>query len=781
MTSSLLEHLHGLLHITIHNTTKAMSSRQLKKLRAQEERAAQKSSLGSDNGHGETAVADDDNNDEAEESEESEADTRPKPRNVFAAFAALGDEGDNGDDEDEEEQQEEVTQQKEDDSDERSAPKPSKKKKKKKKKGKGGKAEVAEAVPANAKAPASSAAAPKPAPAEDLDEIDRALEELRLKDNIKTGTAGAPGTSSSYNASHNIKVNFSDLRVMNELREVFGRDIVQQAAADDAQGVPGRPRGEAAEGNPNVVMMDLESFLRAPPPPPRGMVYVGANGQRLPTSGAMGMVAKRNPFIQWKDTWPRGTSGGLAMRQVTDNKAVAANGGVVEYTFVHSAAYVYLEDEFFTLVMMHNPQPLIQFLKTHPFHIASLIQISRVAKLQDQNASLAADLCERALFSFGRSTLSSFRQKLGEGKARLNFYRPENRQFLLAGYHYLRSLIARGTYRTALAWTRLFMSLFPDDEYALVLYAQSLAVRAFEARWLISYLGATAEDEERMPWDEVPALRRNPMRHYVRQSLIPALLQVKDVEAARAALTRGMARLPWLYGAIFQALGLDVPRAIWGIPPRDDHETLYTQLYVHLAKELWDVPQVRSLLTEVAESLATAPKVDPSTLPPAPTLQLSIARFVYLDSTPALMGLVPPSLLHAAPNYDFDPLPPARADNDFSNPSQARPWIVAESDRAHGGHHRMPVLPDDFLMPGQLIEVEEADDNDGGHQREEDEFDDDYDDDEFEVAEDEDYEAEGGGHEEPAPTAADTPTPAARQTNPGGGGGMPGAWFDDDE
>ncbi|ERS95551.1 nulp1-pending protein [Sporothrix schenckii 1099-18] len=752
-----------------------MSSRQLKKLRAQEEKRAQTS------GRAHADEANENNDGIDDDEDEADVDTRPRPKNVFAAFAALGDEGDDDDDEkekDDDEADEQQPQVKDASDAARPAPKAGKKKKKKKK-GKGGK-------------PAAAAAATAPTAPDGLDEIDRALEELRLKEGAKAGTADQAGGPHSNNrrtldaAAHDIRVSFADLRVLNELREVFGRDIVQAAAADDALGVPGRPRGEAGEagegGNPNVVMMDLESFLRAPPPPPRGMVYVGANGQRLPSAGGMaGLVAKRNPFIQWKDTWPRGTSGGLAMRQVTDAKVVpgtAAGRGVVEYAFVHSPAYVVLEDEFFTLVMMHNPQPLIQFLRDHPFHIASLIQISRVAKLQDQNASLAADLCERALFSFGRSTLSSFRQTLAEGRARLSFYRPENRQFLLAGYHYVRSLMARGTYRTALAWTKLFMSLMPHDEYALVLYAQALAVRAFEARWLVSYLGTPrngsdeGEKEEGEEDETVPALRNNSMRDYIRQSLVPALLQTKDVDGAKTALARGMARLPWLYGALFQALGLDVPRAVWGVPPRDDRETLYTQLYVHLAKELWDAPQARALLREVADGLSAQPKVDAATLPPAPPMTLSLARFVYLDGTPALMALVPRDMLHAAPNYDFDPLPPAREANEFSNRSQVRPWIMAASDRQHGGHRQMPVLPDDFLMPGQLIEVEEADDDDDEDDNEYDE-DDEYDD-EFEVAEDEDY-------AEPAPTAADTPASAPRQSPGGsGGGGMPGAWFDDD-
>ena len=88
-------------------------------------------------------------------------------------------------------------------------------------------------------------------------------------------------------------------------------------------------------------------------------------------------------------------------------------------------------------------------LRELAYHVSTLLQVSSVAK-QDQNMALAGELCERALFTFGRVTTSTFRQDVEHGRARLDFRRPENRQFWLAGYHFLKSLIRKGTYRTAL-------------------------------------------------------------------------------------------------------------------------------------------------------------------------------------------------------------------------------------------------------------------------------------------------------------------------------------------
>lgn len=161
------------------------------------------------------------------------------------------------------------------------------------------------------------------------------------------------------------------------------------------------------------------------------------------------------------------------------------------------------------------------------------------------------------------------------------------------------------------------------------------------------------------------------MREYYRQTLVLAKLQIKDVDGAKADLIRGMEELPWLYSSLFSALNLDTPRAVWGVKPRDDNEELYTELYIHTAKDLWNNTQAISLLTEAGNLVQ---KVDVKSLPKARDVPLSVGRFIYLDNTPALMSLVPKSMLHATPNFDFDPLPPPKELNIFSSAAQKLPW-----------------------------------------------------------------------------------------------------------
>lgn len=275
--------------------------------------------------------------------------------------------------------------------------------------------------------------------------------------------------------------------------------------------------------------------------------------------------------------------------------------------------------------------------------------------------ALAAELCERALFTFGRVTTSAFRQNIEQGKARLDFRRPENRQFWLAGYHYLKSLIRKGTYRTALEWAKLLYGLDPQDPYAMRHFIHLLAVRAHESRWLIDFM------------DEIEKTTINRDTIYLRQTQVLAKLQLGDTEGARQELEAGFRRVPWLYCALFQELGLDTPPSIWGINADSNARSFWVKLYIYQTKELWNNAQATGLLQNVAKSLE---KVDTSILPShdAPA-DIGATRLAYLEGQTSLMAVAPRELLDMQPNYEFDPLPPPQDENIFTTQGVQLPWL----------------------------------------------------------------------------------------------------------
>ena len=275
--------------------------------------------------------------------------------------------------------------------------------------------------------------------------------------------------------------------------------------------------------------------------------------------------------------------------------------------------------------------------------------------------ALAAELCERALFSFGRVATSAFRRDLEHGKARLDFRRPENRQLWLAGYHYLRSLIRKGTYRTALEWAKLLFALDHKDPYAMRHFVHFLALRAYESRWLVDFI------------DELEKTSDNRDTVYLRQSLVLAKLQLKDTAGARAELEAGMRRVPWLYCALYQELGLDAPPSIWGISADSDARSFWVKLYIYQTKELWNNTGAMSLLQQVAKSLD---KVDVSSLPADDSPpDLGATRLAYLEGQTSIIAAAPRELLDRQPNYEFDPLPPPREENLFTGEGCRMPFV----------------------------------------------------------------------------------------------------------
>ncbi|KAH8880039.1 hypothetical protein GQ53DRAFT_755382 [Thozetella sp. PMI_491] len=604
-----------------------MSSRQMRRLRKQQEELQNFHTLEEEEGS----------------SDGEDTPAPPMPRaNAFAGFAALADDG--GDENEQENEDDEAVE----DAEASPAtsqpaaeePTPAKKpKKSKKKKGKKGKKATTDTAPE--------------APENDVDEIDRAISELKLAQSQQ-----APQSANKwaipdwpYNGeklSGLLQINFQHLKAMNEMRKVFGREAIDAAIAEDTA----QEAANLAE-RLRQQRVDLETYLRGNPNKPLSDV-----------------ILKRNPFIDGKKSWPNDSTAGLTMKPVSSPDSL-----IMECTFAHDRGYDALEREFFMLVQTYDPMSIVHFLHRHPYHVSSLIQASKIAK-QDQNSALAAELCERALFTFGRATLSSWRKKLEQGLARLDCARPENRQFYLAGYNYIKNLIRKGTYRTALEWTKLFIGLNADDPYGMINWLHVLAIRAHEAEWFVDLCGSELLDEGAGILTSM----------YIKQTLPLAKLQLNDRVGAKAALIEGMERLPWLFAALFSQLNLDIPKSIWGAQPRDEKEELYTKLYIHMAMDLWNNPQATDLLTEAAQAVQ---KVNIRSLPAAPPVTLSTARFVYLDDTPGMLGLLPRGMLDVSPNFDFDPLPPPEADNIFSSETQRLPWQDRPARNPQPGVHEV--------------------------------------------------------------------------------------------
>lgn len=303
-----------------------MSSRQLRKL--QQQRELEQAKLREKEQVERTPESE-------EEDGEEQVPSINKP-SLFANFAALQADEDQDDDSEAGDQQFENDGQRTVSNEQLGLPNTGRKSKKAKKKRKRKTKQTEESKPTSR----------FPVPRSDInqDEIDAAVQELSLK-NARNSTNSTTPTVTFHPEYERICVlfgiNTQHLKVANEMRNLFGRTAVENH--DDAGGQV--PRGARRRQRAAQRQVDLETALK---------------GHHAPGKGLPELTLRRNIFIQGKDDWPKGTTGGLTMEIVDDLRTV---DGTVEFRFVHNQAYNLVQQQFHMFVEMGDPQNLIGLLQ----------------------------------------------------------------------------------------------------------------------------------------------------------------------------------------------------------------------------------------------------------------------------------------------------------------------------------------------------------------------------------------------------------------------------------
>ena len=507
--------------------------------------------------------------------------------------------------------------------------------------------------------------------ASQLDEIDLALKSLSTKAN------GDPSASirvqineANLQLYRLLAVESKHLNALNEMKRLFGNAVLENE--DEAVDTP-RRRGRGPQ------QLDLGAALA-------GRYSPASRGQ-----GLAGLALRKNPFILGKEEWPKAISGGLGMELVEKME-----DGTIEYRFVHSTVYQDVQRQFETCVESMDPQRMIQMLQYNPYHISTLLQVSEIAKQQGDH-SVSGDLLERALFSFGRAVHSSFTTALAEGKARLDFRRPENREFWLAAWRYTNNLGQRGTWRTAYEWAKLILSIDPEgDPYCVALLIDQIALRGGQSDHFLQLSSCSFFRDDL--WKTRPNIQ-------ISSAL--AQYKLKQAQSSRAKLKECINKYPWTFARLFQALNLDhIPKSIWGTSPKSEHDKFDCEVYVHNAKDLWNTPEAISFLVEVAESMDPVMRTKGSKA----AITHDEARHVLLSGVPTLINLIPRKYT-TMPSSSSDPLPP------LDNLPSYNPSPPSDVHRAHQslfeiGYDLGPLIPDD-LDPEGTPNPRSPEDNEG--------------------------------------------------------------------
>ncbi len=316
--------------------------------------------------------------------------------------------------------------------------------------------------------------------------------------------------------------------------------------------------------------------------------------------------------------------------------------------------------------------------------------MSEIAKQQRDNAT-ASDLLERTLFTFGRSVHSTFSANLAAGKARLDFRRPENREFWLAVWRYITSLGVRATWRTSFEWAKLLIAMDPDqDPYCMRLLIDQLALRGREAQGFVDMVEA---DHIQRCWQIPPNLAF---------SLALAYDRLKEPKKARSALRNAVKEYPWLAARLCKELDISpIPKSVWGKEPNDTYQELLCQLYVGKVKDLWNTTEATTLLVEICYSFEEelGAGEEPYWLAQIP--EMDLARHVILSDDRNLLSLLDTTVKSKYTSVS-DPLSP---DDDLgsysssgihsgstpSNDSARRQALLAELEEIRQYYERIDI------------------------------------------------------------------------------------------
>lgn len=468
----------------------------------------------------------------------------------------------------------------------------------------------------------------------DLDDIDRALKDLAVDNKQLSHDRGDTSTTAIYPKDNSfpktpeelLSIEPKSLNAINEMKKLFGNVVLENFDQEDNTTGRRRERRET---------IDLGQALT-------GRYSPASRGQSL-----AGVLLRKNALMQAKDEWPRAPSGGLGMELVEK-----LSDGSTKYRILHNNAYQDVQRQFDMCVESMDPQRLIHLLQYNPYHISTLLQVSDIAKHQGDHA-VSADLLERALFNIGRSSHSSFNNRVKEGQAKLDFMITENRELWLVGWRYIANLGMKGTWRTAYEWAKLLLSLNAEDPYCIKLLIDHLALRGREYSHFVELCTQTRLSKE---WEQFPNIQC---------SLALAYLRLNKPQECRQQLRLAMSRYPWVFCSLAQELDIQpIPKRIWGkLPPTDIHELL-TELYIARAKDLWNTPEVISLVVEVADTLTEKEEpIEP------PEITLNIARHVVLSDIPRVTTHLPTRFVSGRISSS-DPLPPYESDayREQSNP-----------------------------------------------------------------------------------------------------------------
>ncbi|KAJ3163238.1 Transcription factor 25 [Geranomyces michiganensis] len=380
---------------------------------------------------------------------------------------------------------------------------------------------------------------------DDLDEIDRTLKEL----NEKYGEVSA--ATQEKNVTVNVKSLLSvDPRALDadaEMRKMFGSRVVNDE-------------------------IRRKKYIRS---------------------------GKRTALAAPREHWAKPERLGLSMELLD-----TTNSGVSHFAFVHARAYQEIQRGYLECVRTHDPNTIQNLLRMYPYHIDALLQWSEIVK-HSGDISLASELIETALFALERSFHSQF--NIATGLCRLSYMHFENRCFHIAIFRHIGYLARRGCWRTAFEFSKLLMSLDPEDDPVGTLYSIDFyAINAREFEWYTQFWEGNGKQYNL-------ATKPNHAFNIALASWELETSKHEDHTESSKKLQQAIVHFPATIPLVYEKLGTSSAGVSADAPffsgaEDSQYLSLSIQLFVERNHALWKVPEVLAWLREnVAAVVARLP------------------------------------------------------------------------------------------------------------------------------------------------------------------------------
>ncbi|XP_069822171.1 ribosome quality control complex subunit TCF25 isoform X2 [Dendropsophus ebraccatus] len=378
-----------------------------------------------------------------------------------------------------------------------------------------------------------------------------------------------------------------------------------------------------------------------------------------------------------KNTWPRFSKTGITMSLLETKR------GVQYFTFEHQRDYQQVQFKFLDAVESMDPNNIVLLLQMNPYHVDSLLQLSDVCRLQEDQ-EMARDLIERALYSLECAFHPVF--SLTSGTCRLDYCRSENRGFFLALFKHMMFLEKRGCLRTALEYCKLILSLDPEnDPLCMLLLVDYLALRAREYLFLIRMFD---EWEAHRNLSQLPNFAFSvalALLQYSQQDEVSEQEQVTTYDRASHLIRQALIMFPGVLIPLLDVCGVQPDSAVASHPffgavaqiSQPAALSQLTSLYIGRCHSLWKEPSVMSWLEQnVQEVLRMVDRNDPvvkecelrrkTRYQSAPR---NIHRHVILSEIKGANSALPLEVT-SQPMLSFDPLPPLDSVVSYTRPER---------------------------------------------------------------------------------------------------------------